>query len=145
MFAQFIQKIEETIEEKIEEVKNWWEWYIRAGPWRDPLLENKLEKILFETEPSHDWVDDDTIHYYSDNDFELFVTHFDDGIKKIRVKTTTQKMNEIDNALKRVQKAESNGYEPGTSIFLANDEQKANDDVQVREYESFRPRSVVPH
>jgi hypothetical protein len=147
MFSQFIrsvqnsvqdiqervQDIQERVQDIQESVQNRWKSYTWSGDWRDRLLENKLQKIVFGWGPAYEWVDDATIRYHRDDGSELYVTHFDDGIKKIRVKTTPEKVADIDEALTNVEtEIQVNG-----TVF-------GDDDLQLQPYENSRPRPEVP-
>ena len=145
MFSQFIrsiQDIQERVQDIQESVQNRWKSYTWSGDWRDRLLENKLQKIVFGWGPSYEWVDDATIRYHRDDGSELYVTHFDDGIEKIRVKTTPEKAAEIDEALTNVEKAEKDGYDRGSTVFTDDDLQLQ--DLQLQNYENSRPPPQVP-
>ena len=135
MFTQFVRKTKEFVHD-LQYVG----YETRYGPWGDFRLEDRLQKILFGCAAAADWNGED--QHYHDNDSELYVVYSEDEhyiIDRIHVKTSSEKMKAIDDAIKRVDGhvREYGQMGRGTSVFTAGE-------VQLREYESGARVPVVP-
>lgn len=134
-FTQFVRKTKEFVHD-LQYVG----YKTRYGPWGDFRLEDKLQKILFGRAAAADWNGED--QHYHDNDSELYVVYSEDEhyiIDRIHVKTSSEKMKAIDDAITSVDEyvRDFGQMGRGTSVFSAAE-------VRLREYESGARVPVVP-